>query len=196
MDLYCHLIKTLIKSKDLLNLQNSPYKEIFSDEHIAKLAKNLLSFYQKTPLGFPEPHFSVECTPPLEESFTFFRTALENFVTHPDNIEHNSKIFEQCFREIPCVNVLILLGQRLTPASIIDERAIPPTQEKLMSSAMQEGKQGLSVAARAWSKHVNRHPDDNYWGEISGNAKQKNEGVQKILLHILNNTTWWNIFSL
>lgn len=169
--------------------------DLISKEHLYKLSSIILDFHNNgVPKTFPKPHFEVECTPPLEESFVYFREAIK--VSNETDFaikDKNIAIFQKSLADIPLENLLILLGQRLTPASITDKTAIPPLQETLMKSAFEQGKQNLSVAARAWTKHVGR-VNDCFWGEVRGSAHDKNQKSREIILSILENTTWWNIF--
>jgi hypothetical protein len=93
-------------------------------------------------------------------------------------------------------NVLVLLGQRMTPASLLDENALPPSRARLLGSAMQEhsASDRLSVAARALSKHAQRSTGA-FWGEVAGSVDDKNAAARRLLEQILDQTTWWNVFG-
>jgi hypothetical protein len=52
----------------------------------------------------------------------------------------------------------------------------------------------LSVAARALAKHAHRSPEK-FWGAVTGTTDEKNSTAEKMLVHILDNTTWWNVFG-
>jgi hypothetical protein len=92
--------------------------------------------------------------------------------------------------------ILMVLGQRFTPASILDHRGIPPSIEELLLSALRpySEKDSLSVAARALAKHVNRESGD-FWGEIKGSVHEKNERASQLVRTILEGRTWCNIFG-
>ena len=171
------------------------HSALFVEEHMAKLAQNLFDFHKNGVRDTqPLPHFHVECTPPLRQAFAHFQDVIcEIEKTQFSMTSSNIDILSNCLQQAGCVSILMLLGQRHTPASITDHSAIPPTTELLMSSAFMEGKQGLTIAARAWTKHVGRS-SDNFWGEVKGSAQTKNNTARKIVLFILENTTWWNIF--
>ncbi|CEJ70437.1 hypothetical protein BN1195_02763 [Chryseobacterium oranimense G311] len=36
--------------------------------------------------------------------------------------------------------------------------------------------------------------DDQFWGEVRGNNRQKQEKVMEKISYILDNRTWWNVF--
>ncbi|WP_372369204.1 hypothetical protein [Candidatus Uabimicrobium sp. HlEnr_7] len=168
---------------------------LFVEEHMAKLSHTLLDFYNNGARDIqPLPHFHVECTPSLSNAFLYFNNALNEATKSQFAITpHNQELLSGSLHSAGCQNILMLLGQRHTPASITDYTAIPPTTESLMLSAFSEGKQGLSFAARAWTKHVGRS-SDNFWGDVKGSAQAKNNKAKQIVLSILDNTTWWNIF--
>jgi hypothetical protein len=92
----------------------------------------------------------------------------------------------------------VLLGQRLTPASLSDERAFPPPRDRLLASAAHphSAADHLSVAARALTKHVGRiGGTGDFWGQVTGTIDQKNSAALAIVERILDQTTWWNVFG-
>ena len=93
-------------------------------------------------------------------------------------------------------NLLVLLGQRMTPASLTDAAALPPPRAKLMASAMSPYSDAdrLSVAGRALAKHAPRS-SGTFWGQVSGGTDEKNALAERLLTHILDSTTWWNVFG-
>ncbi|MFX0060826.1 MAG: hypothetical protein ACFFC7_01425 [Candidatus Hermodarchaeota archaeon] len=172
------------------------HTKLFEKEHISTLAGRLIEFWENgVPKEFPLPHLSVECTPSLSEAFFFFQEPLKVW----ENQKHMKspeilRMFADALVNATCKNILILMGQRLTPASITDARAIPPTKEELMKSAMAIYKEELTIAARAWTKHAHRSPEK-FWGEVQGTTTEKNEFVAKIITKILEASTWWNVFG-
>ncbi len=172
------------------------HQALWETEHIARLAARLLQFWQEgVPSAFPLPHFSVECTPPLAEVFVFFKATLAAWHQAGDKSERSLlQQFAEALVAAGCSRILILLGQRFTPASITDARAIPPTRTRLIAAVNKEYKQGLTSGARAWTKHAHRS-SDKFWGEIKGSTADKNNGSLQLISRILDNTTWWNIFG-
>src|SRR5262245_6953676 len=100
----------------------------FSDEHLARLANRLLTFWkQGVPSNLPPPHFAAECTPPLAESWAFFHDAVDAWDAAPDKAAPAVvQRFADALVAAGTKYILVLLGQRLTPASLTDTRAIPP----------------------------------------------------------------------
>jgi hypothetical protein len=92
--------------------------------------------------------------------------------------------------------VLILLGQRLTSASLTDARAIPPTRAQLLAAATRPHSAGdpLTVVARALAKHARRSPEA-FWGVARGPVSERNAAALRLLEDILDHTTWWNVFG-
>ena len=172
------------------------YAKLFEPEHVERLASRLLNFWEHgVPASFPEPHFSVECTPPLSEVFAPFETSLIAWERASDKLA--SQLLQQFAASIVaagCKNILILLGQRLTPASLTDVQGIPPTRAQLIAAVQQPYNKEMTVAGRAWSKHAHRSPDK-FWGEVRGSSADKNQAAFKLIVSIMDNTTWWNIFG-
>jgi hypothetical protein len=166
------------------------------EEHLAALAARLLAFArQGVPSGPPPPRFAAECTPPLVEAFAPFRDPVAAWHDDP-----YSPVLPQQFADALVAagtrNLLVLLGQRLTPASVTDARAIPPTRARLLTSARRPHTPAdpLTVAARALAKHVHRSPEE-FWGQVTGPAAEKNAAAEKVLARILDGVTWWNVFG-
>ncbi|MEM7011374.1 MAG: hypothetical protein AAF585_07815 [Verrucomicrobiota bacterium] len=92
--------------------------------------------------------------------------------------------------------LLLILGQRLTPASLTDERGIPASRQQLLDSASKRFNEAdeLSVAGRALTKHEGRS-DDPFWPKPTGSPTDKNETALQLLESILDNPTWWNVFE-
>jgi hypothetical protein len=174
------------------------HTRLFVDEHLARLAARLLAFHQQgVPAERPLPHFAAEMTPPLADSWSFFRDAVTAWETAADK-EATAVLqrFADALAAAGTKHVLLLLGQRLTPASLSDARAIPPTRAELLASANQLHcpPDHLTVAGRALTKHVHRSPEA-FWGEVRGSALEKNAAAVRVITGILDNTTWWNVFG-
>jgi hypothetical protein len=175
----------------------SAHARLFAqEEHLAALAARLLAFArQGVPAEPPPPRFAAECTPPLEAAFAPFRDAVAAW--HDDSY---SSALPRQFTDALVVagtrNLLVLLGQRLTPASVTDARAIPPTRARLLASARRPhgNADPLTVAGRALAKHVHRSPAA-FWGQVSGSAAEKNAAAEEVLARILGGATWWNVFG-
>jgi hypothetical protein len=169
---------------------------LFGDEELlSRLSTRLLVFArQGVPEQHPPPHFSAETTPPLAEAFAPFRTAVAFWHDSPDSPDAPVRFAEAL--EAGVRDVLVLLGQRFTPGSLTDARALPPSRSKLLASASQPHAAGeqLSVAGRALAKHAARSTGA-FWGEVTGSAADKSAAAETLLRRILDETTWWNVFG-
>jgi len=161
------------------------HERLFVPEHLQRLADGIERFtWPREPLL---PHFGAELLPPLDELSELVRVARE--LATP---EACASLIEKA----GCRNLLILMGMRLTPASLTDATGIPPTMSQLMSAAnhVHNPADGLTVGARAWSKHVHRS-EEAYWGVCRGGVADKNAGATALIERILANRTWWNVFG-
>jgi hypothetical protein len=174
------------------------HERLFHDEHLTRLAGRLLTFAREgVPERPPPPYFAAECTPPPSEAWSFFREAVATWEAAPDR--QSPEVLRALAGAVAgagCRNVLLLLGQRLTPGSLTDARAIPPLREELLAgaNALHSPSDGLTVAARALTKHVHRSPEA-FWGEVRGSAAEKNAAAARVLGRILDGATWWNVFG-
>ena len=116
----------------------------------------------------------------------------ENFIGILGN-DQSDEVKAQILETIPFEDWLILLGQRLTSASIRDENAAPPVKPVLIKACLEPFNNEITIAQRAWEKHIGRM-DDDFWGEIKGNNQQKQEKVMAKIYDILEHQTWWNVF--
>ncbi|QXU48784.1 hypothetical protein KYG33_18670 [Chryseobacterium sp. D764] len=162
----------------------SKYKAILAEEHLETLEKNIHKFKENI-LELHRPYFNEEIIIDRKESFEKFIDILES----NDADEVKTKLLEA----IPFEHWLNILGQRLTSASIRDESAIPPLKTILINACQESFNSEITIAQRAWEKHIGRM-DDDFWGEIKGNNQQKQEKVMMKIHDILDNRTWWNVF--
>jgi hypothetical protein len=160
------------------------YHAILEAEHIEALSKNIQAF-QYTISDWELPYFNEEIKIDRIESFNLFLDIFKS--------EEPEEIKIQKLEEISFENWLNILGQRLTSASIRDENAIPPLRKTLIEACQKPFNEEITIAQRAWEKHVGRM-DDQFWGEVKGNNQQKQEKVMEKINFIIDNKTWWNVF--
>jgi hypothetical protein len=173
------------------------HRRLFAEEHLAKLAARLLDFHRHgVPQEQPPPHFAAECTPPLAGPYSHFREPLGAWAVSPDGPEV-ARQFAGAVLTAGCDGLLLLLGQRRTPASLTDAWAIPPLRAELLVSAaaLHNPADGLTVAARALSKHAGDELEHDFWGAVSGTVADKNAAARAVLERILDEQTWWNVFG-
>ncbi|WP_250255259.1 hypothetical protein [Chryseobacterium sp. Marseille-Q3244] len=160
------------------------YQAILAEEHLKSLSDNIQKFQDKK-LEWNLPYFNEEIEINREDIFNQFINIIKNNNTDEDKAKQ--------LEGIPFENWLIVLGQRLTSASIRDENAVPPLTSILIEACQEPFNEEITIAQRAWEKHTGRM-DDDFWGEVKGNNQQKQEKVMKKIHYILENNTWWNVF--
>jgi len=160
------------------------YKVLLSKEHLENLEKNIHRFKDNT-LEWDFPYFNEEIKINREESFGKLITILDG--------DNSDEVKSRLLEAISIDHWLNILGQRLTSASIRDEKAIPPLKAMLINACQEPFNNEITIAQRAWEKHIGRM-DDDFWGEIKGNNQQKQEKVMAKINDILENKTWWNVF--
>lgn len=117
------------------------------------------------------------------------------FFKELDQLTEDNRITEivRFFTTIPFSEVLILLGQRLTPSSVQTIKALPLKRADLKQATLEPYNHEINVSVRSWEKHVGR-TDSYFWGVISGSPAERELKVSKIIDSILDNHTWWNVF--
>ena len=160
------------------------YHLILAEEHLQSLNENIQKFKAQT-LNLDLPFFNEEIKIDRDESFNLFISILES-----ENSDINKV---QQLEEIPFEHWLNILGQRITSASLRDGNAIPPLKTLLIEACEKPFNNEITIAQRAWEKHVGRL-DDPFWGEVKENNQQKQQIVMEKIHYILNHKTWWNVF--
>ncbi len=172
------------------------HERLFCEEHLNKLSQCLENFWKNgIPEKFPPPYLDVECTPSFQEAFSPFQPFLEIFYKGNSTENEILQNLAHTLVQATCKNILVLMGQRFTPGSILDARAIPRTKAQLLQAASIVYSDKLSSGARALTKHVNRNTGAFWGGEPKGSQKDKNEKAHKIIEQILNEATWANVFE-
>jgi hypothetical protein len=164
--------------------------------YLERIADRLLAWHRDgVPAAQPPPYFAAECTPPLGTALCFFTQALKAWdvdATGPGT----AAAFAESMAAAGCPNLLLLLGQRRTPASLTDCRAIPPPREVLLAAAEEPcgPHDPLTSAARALAKHVHRSPEV-FWGKVQGPVADKSRAARAVVERILEHASWWNVFG-
>ncbi|WP_027380084.1 hypothetical protein [Chryseobacterium daeguense] len=160
------------------------YQSVLADEHLNNISHNIQEFKDNN-LEWNLPFFNEEITIDRAESYNMFIRILDS--------RNTDEVKTRQLEEIPFEHWLNILGQRLTSASIRDERAIPPPEKLLLASCEKPFNEEITIAQRAWEKHAGRM-DDQFWGEVKGNNQQKQQVVMEKVNYIIKNKTWWNVF--
>lgn len=156
-------------------------------QHLGPLAARITQIGADGPGALPPPRLAAEITPPLAEAWS----PLDGWWGRgaPDPVG-----LAAALEAAGIAKLLVLLGQRVTPASLTDVRAIPPTRATLITSAETTLDNGLTTAGRAWTKHAGRSQDP-WWGTPRGTVAEKNSAARALLVRILAAATWWNVFG-
>jgi hypothetical protein len=174
------------------------HARLFEAEHLDRLASRLLAQHREgVPGGRLPPHFDAECTPPLADAFAPFAAALALWDAAGDRqTPAIVGAFAEAILRAGCGSLLLLLGQRRTPASLTDARALPPPRLVLLAAAARPcgPRDPLSAAARALAKHVHRSPAP-FWGASRGSVADKNRAAATLLADLIDRATWWNVFG-
>ncbi|MGH1520015.1 hypothetical protein [Chryseobacterium sp. JK1] len=168
----------------LSNTWKEKYQSVIAKEHLNSLELNI-QLFQRNNCVWELPYFNEEIKINRKESF-------EKFI-HILNSNDSDEVKARQMEEIPFEDWLNVLGQRLTSASIRDENAIPPLKSTLIKACEESFNSEITIAQRAWEKHVGRM-DDDFWGKVKGNNQQKQEKVIAKIHDILDHKTWWNVF--
>ncbi|WP_216639042.1 hypothetical protein [Flammeovirga sp. SJP92] len=163
---------------------------MLDQEHLQVLVSNLMLLLES---NFPyekQPYFKDEIIPEWEA----IRKDIQQKKQHLE-AEHleNEELIVKLIETIGMEHLLLLLGQRLTSASVRDQNGIPPLKSLLIETAFSPFNTQISVATRAWEKHAGRHAD-NFWGEVKGSPSDKEEYVRSLIHQMLEHKTWWNVF--
>lgn len=94
----------------------------------------------------------------------------------------------------PFKEFLIIMGQRFTPGSSMTKVALPPATDQLKEAIYKPFNKEIKVGVRAWEKHIGR-TNDNFWGEITGTPKEREEFALQKINAIFEDITWWNTFE-
>jgi len=159
-------------------------------EHVEKFIKNLYLLKEATNKDTlnSQPTFALECTPSIKIAFSHFEPLLAS------TSEVSPQKLALAIQKAGIANLLLLLGQRYTPASLKDEHAIPPQKEVLLQAVLKPYNAYLTLVAREWSKHALRSKEL-FWGTIVGNDAYKNKTSLAYIQKILNEATWWNMYG-
>ncbi len=151
--------------------------------HFEKMAGHLRAYWKNPDflLKFEQPFFHEEILRDRQSTFQKFDAFREKTAL--------TLKFEQLAFE----DFLVLLGQRFTSASALDESAIPPAHDWLLEQSFTPYNSQISKAVRAFEKHSERNEED-FWGKLSGNPSEKEEAVREKLQHLLEYYTWWNVY--
>lgn len=188
--LFFNELKAIIP--DLNQDWKTKYALFLTNENLYLFAANLVLFHNQNTEIARKPYFKDEIIVSIQDNMFYFKNVFEAFVSNSDQLKPS---LIKALQETPFEIILLILGQRLTSASRHDETGIPPEKAILLESCFQPYNNEITIAERAWEKHVGRVKDNrSILGEIKGNRSQKRLMVEKLVYHFMGYKTWWNIF--
>lgn len=169
------------------------YADILLDEHWNLLAKRIFAFVIEGEFDHnPLPFFSEEIIadyPDHYQSFAKLKGVLEKAE------EEGARLIAEVIEDTAIESLLVILGQRKTPATITNENGIPPIKEQLLASCFAPYNTQICKAARAREKHISRNDEGSFWGQIKGTPAEKEKDTRAAVLRIIEDRTWWNVFT-
>lgn len=174
-------IQQLYKKQEKAN-----YSCFCKEEHLSLASENIYKYLKDKSFlkVFEVPKFEEEQIIEREKSFNSFLFLIK---------ENTTKEFVEQFEKTTIKDFLILLGQRITPATIRNIDALPPLNEHVFKASFAAYNSQISKAVRAFEKHAKRS-SNNFWGIVQGSPKEKEKHVQELVKHLLEDKTWWNVF--
>ncbi|GAA3510176.1 hypothetical protein GCM10022393_24160 [Aquimarina addita] len=164
-------------------------------EYIDLFAKKMETYlYDGIPETYPLPLCNDEKTPALSEVIRHFIEVIKITRNNGGAITTDvSKLWAIAIENTTFEYLMILMGQRYTASSSKGKAALPPAKVLLLKSAFTSLNEQILVATKAWEKHAGRSAN-NFWGEVKGGPKEKEKKVKNIVITMIKNHTWWNIF--
>ena len=169
------------------------YGELLHNEHWTIIGERIYSFIYKNEIQHPLlPTFEEEIISDYPKHYQYFKD-LKSIGRKSD--EAKTQLIVEIIEKTPIESLLIILGQRKTPATITDENGIPPLKEQLIASCFEPYNNQICKAARAREKHISRNNKDTFWGKIEGTPKEKEQATKATVKNIIEEKTWWNVFT-
>ncbi len=170
---------------------------LFESEPSRRLAERLWNFHQNGVAELPPPRWDDESTPAVDEIFNRFQPVMSEWIRVGGVTDGEIvAVWANTLKSVSAGDLLVLMGQRLTSASVCDHRAIPPDRQLLVKAALEpcHPSNSLSVAARALEKHAIRS-DEEFWRKPQGAPSDRNAEAVRIVETLLDDCTWWNVFT-
>lgn len=176
------------------------FASLFVEDRLSRLAKHLdqLSKHCLNGNGLQTSR-DLEPTPTVAEYAVPLLDAYRLSTSdEQESFDAAATIAAEALEAMQTSTLLLLLGRRATQDSIADERAYPPSLQKLLSSASIACADAseLSVAARSFAKYGRCETGEVGRGnESEGTAEQRNQEALDRIVAIHEAAALWNIFS-
>ena len=160
------------------------HSALLVDERWTNFSTQLNAFLELYPLPHSRlPYFNEETTAPIQP-------LMERLLT---SVDGSPSSWAKAIESLHIEQLLIISGQRFTPASLKDLTALPPLKDTLLQSCFQPYNDQISTATRAWEKHVGRFKN-NFWGSVKGSSSEKEKHTKALLSDMITSKSWWNTF--
>ena len=169
------------------------HADLLGDEHWNTIGERIYSFAFENKIRHSAlPTFNEEIVSDYPSHYQYFEN-MKSIVGK--NEDERPQIIAKAIEKAPLESLLIILGQRKSPASVNDKNAIPPVREQLLKSCFEPYNEQICKAARAREKHIARHEGTALWGKIEGTPEEKKQVTKATVIKIINKKTWWNVFT-
>ena len=124
-------------------------------------------------------------------------SSTKNIRIPPQPHKFSEESYFEWLKEARDEGILRVLGMRNTVGTEVG--LLPPDWDDLLATSRLPHKDlapphdSLTVAGRARCKHAHRGIQDDFFGEVTGGTKVKNEAAEKVLVKILKGAAWINI---
>jgi len=123
------------------------HSKLLNDEHWNVIGRRIHSFSFNNEIHHNSlPTFNEEIIPDYPKHYQYFEK-LKFIVDNTEN--ERGQLIAKTIEETPLESLLIILGQRKTPATIIDENGIPPLKRQLLESCFAPFNEQICKAVRA-----------------------------------------------
>ncbi len=184
-----NLYKILLEAKAFISEDwKSKCHAFLQEEILSFFARQLFIQLNSTSNEIKLPYFEEEIQQDYSEALAQFKKVFAN-----ENELDVPKKISQLLEKLPFKELLLLMGQRITSASVQDETTVPPLKSTLLESCFQPLNKETTVVVKAWEKHVGRYPES-IFETLKGNQKEKESIIKKQIDYIVENQTWWNVF--
>ena len=165
-----------IQQRFLETLENH-YITYLKEEHFDIAISNLIQYRRnkKELVKYEFPIFEEEIKIDRESIYNAFSFLLT---------ENNLSILFNKIKTTAICDFLIVLGQRITSATIRDENAIPPQETLLLKESFKPFNYQISKAVRAFEKHAQR-TENSFWGIAKGTPSQKEEKIKELVCYLI-----------
>ncbi|OUM66867.1 hypothetical protein PIROE2DRAFT_5850 [Piromyces sp. E2] len=148
------------------------------------------------------PYNFIDHNMPNEiEEYKIIKTELNEkikklYLTLSNQAQNKKEIYWNFFNKFSIAELLVLLGSSkvILPPSIND--CIKAFVDVHPKDKQCKKYGGLTVGARALSKHCHRDQTNKWWGDYTGNTLNKNNCAINILIKLLKSMSWINIHKL